>query len=197
MKDQTVMGLLVELPGWLQAAGWGLLSASGLLIGAVGGYYTWLQHTTIARVMTFAAGVLLAVVAVDLVINARGAASLHWTVMGLLCGAAVFSSVNWLLSRRGAQHRKRCGECVEQPVEEQQPGSGLAIAAGTFLDGVPEGVVLGLSVLHQTVEAFAAGAILALVSETMIPEAFHGSPQFNGLLLVVGFVALLILVLSQ
>ena len=259
MKGQTVMGL-VELPGWLQAAGWGLLSASGLLIGAVGGYYTRLQHTTIARVMTFAAGVLLAVVAVDLVINSRGAASLHWTVMGLLCGAAVFSSVNWLLSLRGAQHRKRCGDCVEQPEEEQQPGSGLAIAAGTFLDGVPEGVVLGLSVLHQgapgfgtvtafflanvpealssstgmrragrspryvfgvwigivlmislaaalaelvlrgtgpavrgTVEAFAAGAILALVSETMIPEAFHGSPQFNGLLLVVGFVALLIL----
>ena len=40
---------------------------------------------------------------------------------------------------------------------------------------------------------FAAGAILALVSETMIPEAFYGSPQFNGLLLVIGFVALLIL----
>jgi zinc transporter, ZIP family len=257
---QMVTGPLAELPGWLQAAGWGVLSASGLLIGAVGGYYMSLQHTTIARVMTFAAGVLLAVVAVDLVINARGAASLHWTVTGLLCGAAVFSSVNWLLSRRGAQHRKRCGECVEQPEEEQQPGSGLAIAAGTFLDGVPEGVVLGLSVLHHgapglgtvaafflanipealsssagmrragrsaryvfgvwigialmsglaaavaglvlrgtgpavrgTVEAFAAGAILALVSETMIPEAFHGSPQFNGLLLVVGFVALLIL----
>jgi hypothetical protein len=27
----------------------------------------------------------------------------------------------------------------------------------------------------------------------MIPEAFYSSPQFNGLLLVVGFVALLIL----
>lgn len=254
------MGPLWELPGWLQAAGWGALSASGLLIGAVGGYYGSLQHTTIARAMTFAAGVLLAVVAVDLVINSRGAASLHWTVMGLLCGAALFSSVNWLLSRRGAQHRKRCGECVEQPAEEQQPGSGLAIAAGTLLDGVPEGVVLGLSVLYHgapglgtvtafflanipeglsssagmrragrsaryvfgvwigialitgiaaavgglvlqgtrpafrgTVEAFAAGAILAMVSETMIPEAFHASPQFNGLLLVVGFVALLIL----
>ena len=260
MKDQTVMGLLVQLPGWLQAAGWGLLSASGLLIGALGGYYTRLQHTTIARVMTFAAGVLLAVVAVDLVIEARGVASLHWTVMGLLGGAAMFSSVNWLLSHRGAQHRKRCGECVEQPKEEQQPGSGLAIAAGTFLDGVPEGVVLGVSVLHQgapglgtvaafflanipealsssagmrkaarsaryvfgvwigivlmisfaaavaglvfrgtdsavrgTAEAFAAGAILALVSETMIPEAFHDSPQFNGLLVVIGFVALLVL----
>ena len=257
---QTMAGQLGGLPGWLQAAGWGAVSASGLLIGAVGGYYMPLQHTTIARAMTFAAGVLLAVVAVDLVINARGATSLHWTVMGMLCGAAVFSSVNWLLSRRGAQHRKRCGECVEQPEEKQQPGSGLAIAAGTFLDGVPEGAVLGLSVLHYgapglgtvaafflanipealsssagmrragrsaryvfgvwigialmiafaaavaglmlqgtapavrgIVEAFAAGTILALVSETMIPEAFHGSPQFNGLLLVAGFVVLLIL----
>jgi ZIP family zinc transporter len=196
----------------------------------------------------------------DLMTGAGDAASLHWTVVSMLSGAAVFSSVNWGLSRRGAKHRKRCGECVEQPEEARQPGSGLAIAAGTFLDGVPEGVVLGLSVLHHgapglgvvaafflgnipealsssagmrragrsaryvfgvwigiaamiglaaaaaglvlsgtgsavlgMVEAFAAGAILALVSETMIPEAFHGSPQFNGLLLVVGFVALLIL----
>jgi ZIP family zinc transporter len=257
---QTLIASLVDLPGWWQAACWGLLSASGLLIGAVGGYFNWLQHTSIARVMTFAAGVLLAVVAVDLVIEARDAASLQWTVMGLLAGAAAFSSVNWLLSHYGAQHRKRCGECVEQPEEQQQPGSGMAIAAGTFLDGVPEGMVLGLNVLQQgapglgtvaafflanipealsssagmrrarrsaryvftvwigialmiglaapvaalvfrnsgsavrgTVEAFAAGAILALVSETMIPEAFHGSPQFNGLLLVFGFVALLIL----
>src|SRR5215510_9776262 len=122
----------------MQAAGRGLLSASGLLVGAVGGYYASLQHRTIARVMTFAAGVLLAVVAVDLLIEARDVASLHWMVMGLLFGAAVFSWVNWLLSLRGAKHRKRCGECVEQPTEEQQPGSGLAITAGTFLDGVPK-----------------------------------------------------------
>ncbi len=172
MNDQTVIGPLAELPGWLQAAGWGALSASGLLIGAVGGYYTSLQHTTIARAMTFAAGALLAVVAVDLVINARGAASLHWTVTGLLCGAAVFSSVNWLLSRRGAQHRKRCGECVEQPEEERQPGSGMAIAAGTVLDGVPEGVVLGLSVLHHGAPGLGTVAAFFLAN---IPEALSSS----------------------
>src|SRR5918997_123679 len=172
MKDQTLIGVLAELPGWLQAAGWGALSASGLLIGAVGGYHLSLQHTTIARVMTFAAGVLLAVVAVDLVIDARGAVSLHWTVIGLLCGAAVFSSVNWLLSRRGAQHRKRCGECVEQPTEEQQPGSGLAIAAGAFLDGVPEGLVLGLSVLQQGAPGVGTVAAFFLAN---IPEALSSS----------------------
>ena len=61
-----------------------------------------------------------------------------------------------------------------------------AALAGLVLRGTGPAV-------RGTVEAFAAGAILALVSETMIPEAFHGSPQFNGLLLVVGFVALLIL----
>lgn len=260
MNEPTVIGQVTELPTWLRSAGWALLSGSGLLIGAVGGYYLSLQHTVVSRVMTVSAGILLAVVAVDLVINARASATLTWTVVGLLGGATVFSSVNWLLSRYGARHRKRCGDCVEQPGEEQQPGSGLAIAAGTFLDGVPEGVVLGLSVLHQgtpglgtvaafflgnipealsssagmrragrsesyvfglwvgiflmiglaaavaalvlrdtspavrgTVDAFAAGAILALVSETMIPEAFHGSPQFNGLLVVTGFVALLVL----
>ncbi len=257
---QTVMVSLAELPGWVHAAGWGFLSASGLPIGAAAGYYTSRQHSTIARAMTFAAGVLLAVVAVDLVINARGTANLYLIVTGLLCGAAVFSSVNWRLSRHGAKDRKRCGECVEQPSEDSQPGSGLAIAAGSLLDSVPEGVVLGLSVLNQgapglgtvaafflanipealsssagmrkagrsaryvfgvwigialvsglaalaaqvmlqgtgpavqgTAQAFAAGSILALVSETLIPEAFHGSPQFNGLLLVVGFVVLLIL----
>ena len=45
MKNQTLIGSPVDLPGWLQATGWGLLSACGLLIGAVGGYYTRLQHT--------------------------------------------------------------------------------------------------------------------------------------------------------
>ena len=172
MNDQTVMGQLVELPSWLQAAAWGFLSASGLLIGAVGGYYNWLRHSSIARVMTFASGVLLAVVAVELVINARVVASLHWTVLGLLCGAAMFSFVNWLLSRRGAQHRKRCGECVEQPDEEQQPGSGLAIAAGTFLDGVPEGVVLGLSVLHEGAPGLGTVTAFFLAN---IPEALSSS----------------------
>jgi hypothetical protein len=33
------------------------------------------------------------------------------------------------------------------------------------------------------------------VSETMIPEAFHDSSQFSGLLLVTGFVAVLALIL--
>ncbi|UJR85316.1 ZIP family metal transporter [Sandaracinus amylolyticus] len=43
------------------------------------------------------------------------------------------------------------------------------------------------------VEAGAAGALLAMAAETMIPEAFHGSPRFSGTLAAVGYVALLVL----
>jgi len=142
MKDQTVMGPLVELPGWLQAAGWGLLSASGLLIGAVGGHYTWLQHIAIPEALSSSAGM-------------RQAGRSARYVFGVWIGIALLISL-------------------------------AAAVAGLVLRGTGP-------VVRGTIEAFAAGAILALVSETMIPEAFYGSPQFNGLLLVVGFVALLIL----
>lgn len=252
------MELASDTPRWLIGAAWGLVAGSGLLLGAIGGYLTSLSHSAISRTMAIASGVLLSVVAVDLVGHARASAGLSWVVVSLLLGAATFSAVNVVLARYGAKHRKRCGECIEQPGEDETPGSGLAIAAGTFLDGVPEGAVLGISVLHQGVpasgviqafflanipealsssagmrragrsagyifglwlgiigaigmsaavaglllrnlgphwlgvsEAFAGGAILALVTETLIPEASHGSPQFVGVVLTVGFVILL------
>ena len=34
-----------------------------------------------------------------------------------------------------------------QPSEDEQPGSGTAIAIGALLDGVPESIVLGMSLL--------------------------------------------------
>ena len=79
-------------------------------------------------------------------------------------------------------------------------GVWIGIVLMTSLAAAIAGLVLRDTgpAVRATVLAFAAGAILALISETMIPEAFHGSPQFNGLLLVVGFVALLtLLVLSH
>ncbi len=65
------MALSREMPEWPQAGGWGAVSASGLLIGAAGAYYSPLPHTAIARAMTFTSGVLRAVVAVELVVGAR------------------------------------------------------------------------------------------------------------------------------
>jgi ZIP family zinc transporter len=41
-------------------------------------------------------------------------------------------------------------------------------------------------------QAFGAGALLAMTAETMIPEAFHNSPRFSGLLAALGFCLLLL-----
>jgi hypothetical protein len=41
-------------------------------------------------------------------------------------------------------------------------------------------------------QAFGAGALIAMTAETMIPEAFHNSPHFSGLFAAFGFGLLLL-----
>ena len=47
--------------------------------------------------------------------------------------AVAYLAANAALARRGARHRKRSGD--EQPSEDEQQGSGAAIAVGALLDG--------------------------------------------------------------
>jgi len=65
-------------------------------------------------------------------------------------------------------------------------GAAVAIAAG----------YVGFGSLSQAwpprLQAFGAGALLAMTVETMIPEAFHNSPRFSGLLAAFGFGLLLL-----
>ena len=69
-----------------------------------------------------------------------------------------------------------------------------AIAVGAVL-AMTAGYV-GFGSLGQTwsprLQAFGAGALLAMTAETMIPEAFHNSPRFSGLLAAIGFCLLLL-----
>jgi ZIP family zinc transporter len=173
-------------------------------------------------------------------------------VLGFLVGAVAYLLANIVLAKRGARHRKRSGE--QQPSEEEQGGSGSAIAIGALLDGIPESVVLGLSLLGgngigipvlaaifisnlpeglssaagmkrngrsaryvfgvwigvavasglagllgclllqgasvelvAAITALAAGAILTMVADTMIPEAFERTHLYAGLIATLGF----------
>ena len=47
--------------------------------------------------------------------------------------------------------------------------------------------------MESIFNAFAAGALIAMVVETMIPEATHDSSPFNGLIAVLGFLIILLL----
>jgi ZIP family zinc transporter len=242
---------------WVALA-WGAVSSVGLLIGALIGSFFRMSHHAIARAMSVGAGLLLAGVSFKVAADAVRIAGPAAATFSLLLGAALFSVSNALLARFGAGHRKRCGDCIQQPRESQQPGSGVAIVLGNALDGLPEALVLGIALRYRVVplaliiafsvgnlpealssaagmraagrsrayvvlmwsaiaigaavaiaagyvgftslddawpprlQAFGAGALLAMTAETMIPEAFHNSPRFSGLLAAVGFAVLLL-----
>jgi ZIP family zinc transporter len=236
----------------------GAVPSAGLLVGVIAGAFSRLRHQRIAIAMSVGAGLLLAGVSLKVTTDALRLAGPVAVALSLLLGAAAFSASNALLARFGAAHRKRCGECVQQPAESQRPGSGVAIALGNALDAAPEAMVLGLAMRDPVVpvaltiafslsnlpvalsstagmraagrsylyifllwsaiavgaalaiaagyvgfgslsqawpprlQAFGAGALLAMAAETMIPEAFHNSPRFSGLLAAFGFGLLLL-----
>lgn len=233
---------------------WGMVVGSGLLLGAGVSYARRLSHGSVATVMAFGGGVLIAIATIDLMEESYLKGGFIGSAAGILIGAVVFSSLNALLARRGALSRKRCGECVVQPTEQELPGSGMALALGSVLDVLPEAVAVGLSLdmggtvsaavvggfflanvpqgisatsgmrdagrsalfiigLWTTVTVFAglcaaagvlvasmlpgyatapiaavaAGAILALLAEIIIPEAFFNARRFIGVITVLGF----------
>lgn len=241
------------MPVWLQAGGWGLLTGGALVVGALVAWFVRVPQRVVAAVMAFGSGVLISALSFDLVDEAERTGGLTPTVIGFLAGATVYVAANVVLARYGAAHRKRSGD--QQRSESQQDGSGAAIAVGALLDGIPESVVLGLSLLSgdgvggavlaaiaisnfpeglssaagmkrsgrgaayvfgvwggiaiasglagllgallldgappQTVAlitAVAAGAILAMVADTMIPEAFERTHLYAGLFATVGFI---------
>jgi ZIP family zinc transporter len=79
-----------EMATWLLAALIGLLAASGLFIGALVGYTDRLPHRAIATVMGFGAGVLVAVLTLELVAESRERGSIVATATGFL--AELYSS---------------------------------------------------------------------------------------------------------
>lgn len=241
------------MPIFLQAGLWGLLAGGALVVGAAIAWLVPVPRTVVASVMAFGAGVLISALSFDLVDEAEATGGLLPTVVGFLGGAVVYVGANVFLASRGARHRKRAGG--EQPSEDDHSGSGAAIAVGALLDGIPESVVLGLSLLGgggigvpvlaaivisnvpeglssaagmkrsgrsaryvfgvwvsisvasglagaigvlalddasatviAIITAVAAGAILAMVADTMIPEAFERTQLYAGLIATVGFI---------
>jgi ZIP family zinc transporter len=160
-------------PPWVQAAVWGTLVGSGLLFGLLAAYTARPGHGAIARVMGFGAGTLLSTASIQLTISAQLYLGTISATIFLLTGALLFSCVNAWLARAGAKNRKRCGECVPQENERDRPGSGQAIATGTIIDAVPEGLVLGIAVAYNMAPTLAVvvGFFLANIPESLSSSA--------------------------
>jgi ZIP family zinc transporter len=254
----------MTFPLWLMAGFWGLVSGSALLIGAAVGYFAHVPQRLIAAVMAFGSGVLISTLSLELMEEAYARGGFNATGLGFIGGAAAYTGANWLLARYGAKHRKRSGHQQAAERQDVQQGStggneagddnGLALAVGALLDGIPESIVIGLSMLAGGIvstvavvaiflsnlpeglssaagmkkagrsaryvlllwggialisgvaallgytlfshfsagvvaatTAVAAGAVLAMIADTMIPEAFDVAHNFTGLITVLGF----------
>jgi len=124
------------------AFGWGTLAASSLVIGAIIALLFRIGLRTIGLIMAFGAGVLISAVAFDLVEEAFGMSSGHgWVIAGIFAGCAVFFGGDWLIDRSGGSERK-------DAKGGQQGGSSLAIVLGSVLDGIPESMVIGLTIFQ-------------------------------------------------
>ena len=161
------------VPIWVEAGFWGLVAGGALIIGAAVGYWMRVPQRLIAGIMAFGSGVLISALAFDLMEEAYQRGGFDATAVGFLGGAVVYTAANWFLSHRGAKHRKRSGG--QQPSEDQESGSGLAIAVGALLDGIPESIVIGLSLLEGGAVSFVAVIVVFLSN---IPE---GLPSAAGM----------------
>lgn len=169
---RNATSILEGLPIYARSTIWGILAGSGLLLGLLAAIVTRPGHGAIARVMAFGAGALLGAVSIQLVLSAQRHAGTAHVTLSLLIGAFLFSAVNAWLARAGARNRKRCGECTPQDNERDTPGSGSAIAIGTIMDAIPEGLVLGIAVANS---AAPTAAVVAGFFLANVPESLSGS----------------------
>jgi ZIP family zinc transporter len=145
-----------------EAFAWGILAASSLVLGGILELVLPMGRRTLGLIMAFGAGVLISAVAFELVSEAFEASAGEGGIfVGLLLGSLTFFAGDLLIDRLGGADRKRYRGT-------QAAGSGLAIVLGIVLDGIPESIVLGLTVLQGgTVSA----AFLVAVFLSNLPEA--------------------------
>jgi ZIP family zinc transporter len=251
-----------SLIGMIEAGFWGAAGGAALVVGAFIALRASLSARTVGLIMGFGAGVLISAVAYELIIEAiELAAGTGATAVGLAVGALTFFAGDTLITRRGQARRSAVvNHFSESPPPETSSVAaaategGQAIALGAILDGIPESIVVGASLLggagvsialvaavfisnvpesiaatddlmrggmppgriirmwviltaifglsaalgyliigalpgtvQAFVEAFAGGALLTMLADSMIPEAYERARLWAGLCLVLGF----------
>lgn len=230
-----------------EAAAWGAVAASSLVIGAVIAIVRPVPEKPLGLIMAFGSGVLVSSVAFELVEEAVRIGGQAPMALGLALGSVVFYLGDRAIDSIG-------GEGMGSVKGPESPDSGLPIVLGAALDGVPESIVLGLTFaggegigiafvvavflsnlpegiagtagllrggwdrgrilwlwvvvvvaaagaaflggslladiggpLHAFILGFAGGAILTMLADSLIPEAFEHAGKQAGLLTTLGF----------
>ena len=158
-----------------EAFWWGLLAGSSLILGGLLSLWFRLADRWIGHIMAFGGGVLISAVAFELVEEGiRTAGGIRAVAAGLFAGSLVFYFGDTLIDRLGGADRKRMDPATDRPAHGV---AGLAIVLGIVLDGIPESIVIGLTLL----EGGEIGvAIVVAVFLSNLPEAIAATTGLRG-----------------
>jgi ZIP family zinc transporter len=160
-----MLGKVAEMAS---AIGWGALAASSLVIGAVLTFAHGWSRRQVGLVLSFGAGALISAVSFELAQEGLAVGSAGATGIGLALGAATYFTLDGIVSGHGAGGGGRRGRAAES--------GGRDLALGAFLDGIPEQLVLGISL--------AAGngvsvALLLAIFVSNLPEALGSAEEMR------------------
>jgi ZIP family zinc transporter len=152
----------------LEAATWGLIAASSLVIGSILTFWLKPSRKLIGLIMGFGAGALISAIAYDLVEDAAASGRTLVLTAGLALGAITFFIGDWWVDRAGGAHRKRSSG-------EQAQGNSFGIFIGTLLDGIPESFILGASLVTGggVSVAFLSAVFISNLPEAMGATTYH------------------------
>ena len=150
----------------LSAFIWAFVGAASLLVGGVIACWFQLSKTTLGIIMAFGAGVLISAVSYELVFEAiQMQTDGGWAAIGFFSGAFIFFFADNIIEKMGAGNRKAIGATHQSSLV-------IPLVLGIILDGIPESVVIGLSILEGGVVSI---GMLVAVFISNIPEAVAGT----------------------
>jgi ZIP family zinc transporter len=152
----------------LTAVLYGLAASSALVIGAAIGARWNAPRKVTGVLLAFASGALISALAFELFEEAFELGGAVRSGLGLLAGAVAFVSVDTALDRHVAGHPGP--EEREVAAEGARGGVGWALLAAVTLDGVPENLALGVSLVEG-----ASVTLLVAIFFSNLPESLVGA----------------------
>ena len=232
-----------------------ILAGFSLVLGVIIGTVFKIRQRVIAAIMAFGSGVLICALTFGLMEEAFRHGGFDAIVIGFLMGGIVFIGGDYFIHRNGGRNHKK-----NKHFKFLRNTNGKAIVLGATLDGIPESIALGLSLLEKNgigllmlaaiflsnlpesissvdglkkegfstkkiffmwsivsvcsivaailsfiflkninlnvrgiIESFASGAILAMLADSMMPEAYDEGGYLIGFLTILGFLTAFIL----